>query len=133
MLKNKVVRIRFRKSNDEKPTWLFVGKVFEFSEAWIGVEGKGVLLYSRKTAFTDSSTIRGSTMIRSDLQQANSQPFEVDEQSRTVVFPRDGILSVRILPDNFDLNNIRVVFSGRRIDLVVDGAPDSALDELYDD
>jgi hypothetical protein len=129
----KFVRIRFRKQTESKPTWLFVGKVFSFGEAWIGVKGKGILLYSRKTTFSDASTLRGADMIRTNAASGNSLPYEVDEESRQLLFPRDGILSVRILPDNFDVENIKIKFSGKRIDLHVDGAPDSALDELYED
>ena len=59
--------------------------------------------------------------------------MEVDEEVRTLFFPRDNILSVRVLPDDLNLDDIQVRFVGKRIDLVVPGAEDSALDELYDD
>ena len=133
MLKGKLVRIRFRKSSETKPTWLFVGKVFEFSEAWIGVEGKGILLYARRTTDTHTSTLRGQEMIRTGIGSENALPYEVDAETRPLMFPRDGISSVRILPDDFDVNTIRVKFVGKRVDMEVDGAPDSALDEFYDD
>ena len=133
VLQDKIVRIRFRRISDSKPAWMFIGRVLYFSDSWIGVEGKGILIYLRKTGMSDSATLRGDSVIRNTRESKDLLPMEIDEETRTLVFPRDNILSIRVLPDDFDIDAIKVQFSGRRIDLLVPGAPNSALDEIYDD
>lgn len=60
-------------------------------------------------------------------------PALIDEEVRTLVFPRESIFSIRILPDDFDLENIQIVVHNRRLDLVVDGGPDFSIDTWLED
>ncbi len=130
MYKGKIVRVRLRRDTDVQPAWVMVGKVIDFTDYWVTVEGKGITVFRRKVRTRSSMAVRGLRIVQDDPDTGQMVPAMVDEEPRTVVVPRDNINNVRILPDDFDLNNIRIVVSGQRVDLVVDGAPNSPIDEL---
>lgn len=62
------------------------------------------------------------------LQRAQLD-VEIEDELRVVVIPRDNIAIIRVLPNNFDITNIRTVTKGHKLCLVVDGAPDATIAE----
>ena len=86
---------------------LYVGKVSGFSEEWIILHAKGMML-------------------------SRNQPngVQIDEKPSAILIPRDNIDSIRVLPDNFDINTIKITTEGQQIRMVVDGAQDALLGEM---
>jgi len=107
MLKGKNVRVRLRRNFEEQKPWVFVGKVDQMSENWLALTGKGILI------------IRGKT-----------RPVEIDDELRQMVIPRDNIANVRVLPDDFGLDEIEVFHEGIRVGIGVKGAPNTWIGEL---
>ena len=102
-----IVKIRFKRYFSGQKLWIFVGKVVEFTENWVKVDGKGIL-------FTTG--------------QLN--PLDVDEELRILMVPRENIAHVRILPDNFNLEKIETYSKKHRWYIKVDGAADASLGEM---
>ena len=50
MLKGRMVRIRMRRSFVEQKLWNFVGRVKEFTENWVFIQDKGLVLTKGKTS-----------------------------------------------------------------------------------
>ena len=107
MIVGKMVRIRLRRDFFEQRLWVFVGKVIEFSEAWVMVEGKGLTVLQR-----------------------GQLGVEIEPELRVVVIPRDNIAIIRVLPDTFDMNDIRTVNKGHKLCLAVEGGPDATIAEM---
>lgn len=107
MIKGKIVRVRLRRDFFEQRLWVFVGRVVDFSEHWVMIEGKGL------------------TVLRRALLDVDIEP-----EVRTVLIPRDNIAIIRVLPDDFDMHNIRTVNKGHKLCLVVDNGPDATIAEL---
>ena len=107
MLKGKMVRVRLRRDFVEQRLWVFVGKVVEFTENWLMIEGKALLLLRRAQLEVD-----------------------IDDDVRTVVIPRDSVNIIRILPDDFDLENIRTLHQGHKLCLAVKGGPAATLADM---
>lgn len=107
MIQGKMVRVRLRRDFVEQRLWVFVGKVLEFSEHWMMVEGKGLIVLKRAQL-----------------------DVEIENEMRIVLIPRENIAIVRVLPDDFDMVNIRTVRKGHKLCLVVDGAPDATIVEV---
>ena len=128
MLDGKMVRIRFRKDQPEQPLWVFVGKILHFSADWFSVLGKGVLIFRRETLPEERRTFKGQHMVSEPARKGGMVPVQVDEEARTLVFPREVVANIRLLPDDFDLDSIEVKQEGHNIELVVNGAPDSSLE-----
>ncbi|MFC1735298.1 hypothetical protein ACFL1X_04220 [Candidatus Hydrogenedentota bacterium] len=105
-MKGKNIRIRCKRTYQEQRPWVFVGNVTDFTENWITIVGKGILMVKGK-----------------------SQPFEIDEECRHLMIPRDNVANIRILPDNFDLDHLQVIMVGTRMELIVKGAPNSNIGE----
>ena len=57
----------------------------------------------------------------------------IDEERRILVFPREAIANIRILPDDFDMEHIRLQIKGHRIDIAVKGGPSTAVGEMFED
>jgi regulator of RNase E activity RraA len=101
MIKDRFVRVKLKKNFHEQKPLSFVGKVTAFNDHWIVMDAKGILV---------------------TRQQATGA--EVDPKSQATMIPRENIESIRILPDSFDMANIRVTTEGQKLVIVVDGAAD---------
>ncbi len=130
MLKGKMVRVRGQREYVEQPSWVFIGKVLEFSENWLLVEGKGIFIFRRKLSSHSQTAVKGLKIVHRDTATGGLLPALVDEEKRTMAIPRDAIHNVRVLPDDFDIDNMRLEVVGQRVDVVVDGAPNTAVDEI---
>ena len=86
MIKDKIVKLRFRRYFDEQALWVIVGKVLEFGDSWVKIEGKGICI------------MKGHVI-----------PCDVDKENKILLIPRDNIAHIRILPDDFDLGNIKAI------------------------
>lgn len=134
MLQHKMVRIRFRKDSPTQPIWAFVGKVIRFSSHWLAVDGKGIMIFRRDTTPPEHRTLKvSSSIVTEPLHEGEWKAGEVDQERRIMIFPREVISNIRVLPDDFDLNDIRIVVQGKRIDLAVTGGPSTSLCEISED
>ncbi len=106
-LTGKMVKVRFKKYFEEQRLWVFIGKVTGFSENWIMVEGKGLIIIKGKV-----------------------NPVDMDREIRTLVIPRENIAHIRILPDDFDVSNIVVEEKGIRYFVKVKGGPYTSIGEI---
>ena len=77
------------------------------TENWIMLEGKGILV------------IKGAV-----------HPADIDANQRVLLIPRDNIAHIRVLPDNFDIENIKIETRGIRIFAVVKDGPDTSINEI---
>ena len=101
-----MVRICTKRLFHEQRPWVFVGRVEDMTEHWVCIRGKGIVI------------VRGKT-----------EPVEIDEELRPLALPRDNIANIRLLPDDFDLDNIKTYFDGNRAAMWVDNAPDTWISE----
>lgn len=106
MIKDRIVRLKLRKGAQPHP-WSFVGRVTAFNDNWIVMEARGIM-----------------------LSRAQQQGADIDAKPSAMMFPRESIESIRVLPDNFDLANIKLTTEGQKLMLVVDGAANAFLGEL---
>jgi len=107
MLTGKTVKIRFRRNFKEQRLWVFIGRVVGFDNCWVLVEGRGII-------FT----------------VGQMDPIDVDEESREMMIPHSNIAHIRILPDDFDIENIECYRGKTRWYIKVDNAPDASLGEI---
>lgn len=107
MIKGHNVRIKLRKYFREQRPMSYVGKVTSFSEDWVVLEARGIML---------------------SRQQPNG--VQIDAKSSAMMIPRDNIESIRVLPSNFDITKIQVSTEGQQLVLLVEGAPDAYIGEL---
>jgi len=106
MLEGKMVKIRFRRYFADQKQWIFVGKVVEFTENWVTVNGKGIVVF-----------------------KGRKEPVDIDQEPRMLMIPRENIAHIRLLPPDFDLTNIRVDIRNMRMYVKVPGAPDTSIGE----
>ena len=106
MLKGKVVKIRFKRNFADQKLWVFIGKVLEFSNYWISVEGRGLVIF-----------------------KGRQQPVDIDDEPRLLVIPRETIAHIRVLPDDFDYRNIQTKSKGFRLYVDIPGGPDTSISE----
>lgn len=133
MLKGKMVRIRFRKEYPEQPSWVFFGKVLQFSENWIGVDGKGLLIFKRQAVTPVTTSVKNLKIIKEEAIVSQAPPVELDAESRYLLLRAEHITNIRMLPDDFNLDSLQIKVSGRRISVVVHGGPDTSIDEIMED
>lgn len=107
MIKDRIVRIKMKKNFKEQKPFSFVGKVTIWSEDWLAIEGKGIM-----------------------LTRQQSSGVQIDESIKLVLIPRESIDHIQLLPDNFDINNLKVTTEGQQLVLVVDGKRNSFLGEM---
>ena len=107
MLKDRMVRVKLKKHFHEQRPMNFVGKVTAFSDVYVVLEAKGLMLAR---------------------QQPNG--VQIDKVATPQVIPRENIDSIRVLPDNFDMNTLKISTEGQQLVLVVDGKRDVYLGEL---
>jgi hypothetical protein len=106
MLNGKTVKIRFKRNFAEQKLWVFIGKVLEFTNDWVTVEGRGLVIF-----------------------KGRQDPVDIDEDSRVLVVPRENIAHIRILPDNFDFTRISTKTKGFRLYVQVPNGPDTSISE----
>jgi hypothetical protein len=104
MIKGKMVKVRFKRFFPEQRMWVFIGKVIEFTENWLMIDGRGIV------------TLKGQV-----------KPADIDEKSRIILVPRDNIAHIRILPDTFDVNKIEIITKGTREYVIVKDGPDTSI------
>ena len=107
MIEGKIVKIRFKKYFSEQKLWVFIGKVLKFTEDWIMLEGKGIVV------------IKGQI-----------SPVDIDTEKRIIIVPRDNISHIRILPDDFNLEEIEIIEKGLRLFVKVKNGPDTSISEI---
>ncbi len=106
MLTGKFVKIRFRRYFTDQNLWVFIGRVIEFTENWVTVQGKGIVIF-----------------------KGRPDPVDIDATQRTLVIPRGTIAHIRVLPDEFDLDNVTTKSSKFRIYIEVEGGPNTSISE----
>lgn len=106
MIKDRIVRLKLKRGAQAHP-WSFVGRVTAFNDNWIIMEARGIM-----------------------LSRAQQQGADIDAKPSAMMFPRESIESIRVLPDSFDMANIRVTTEGQKLMLVVDGAANAFLGEM---
>jgi hypothetical protein len=107
MIEGKIVKIRFKKYFAEQRLWVFIGKVIKFTENWVMVDGKGIVIMKGKVI-----------------------PFDVDKEKRVILVPRENISHIRILPDDFDIENIEIIERDMRLFVKVKNGPDTSISEI---
>ena len=107
MIEGKIVKIRFKKYFAEQRLWVFIGRVIKFTENWVMVEGKGIVIMKGKIS-----------------------PIDVDKEKRIILIPRENIAHIRILPDDFDIENIEIVERDMRLFVKVKNGPDTSISEI---
>jgi hypothetical protein len=107
MIEGKIVKIRFKKYFVEQRLWVFIGKVIKFTENWVMVDGKGIVIMKGKVT-----------------------PVDVDKEKRVILIPRENISHIRILPDDFDIENIEIVERDMRLFVKVKNGPDTSISEI---
>jgi len=107
MIEGKIVKIRFKKYFAEQRLWVFIGKVIKFTENWIMVDGKGIVIMKGKVT-----------------------PVDVDKEKRVILVPRENISHIRILPDDFDIENIEIIERDMRLFVKVKNGPDTSISEI---
>lgn len=106
-LTGKMIKIRYKKFFEEQRLWVFIGKVIKFTENWVIVDGKGVIISKGKI-----------------------NPVDIDKEVRTLIIPRDNISHIRLLPDDFDVSNIEVEEIGFRYFVKVKNGPHTSIGEI---
>ena len=107
MLKDRLVRVKLKKRYHEQRPMSYVGKVTAFSDFYIVMEAKSIMLV-----------------------RSQSNGVQIDPHVSAQVIPRDNVESVQVLPDNFDMKNLTVSTNGQQLVLVVDGKRDAYIGEL---
>ena len=107
MIEGKIVKIRFKKYFAEQRLWVFIGKVIKFTENWVMVDGKGIVIMKGKVT-----------------------PVDVDKEKRIILIPRENISHIRILPDDFDIENIEIIERDMRLFVKVKNGPDTSISEI---
>jgi len=107
MLLNRLVRVKLKKSFHEQRPFSYIGKCTAFTEGWVGMEAVGVMV---------------------SRQQPGA--VQIDKRPQLVVIPRESIETVLVLPDNFDLQNIKATTDGQQIQIIVDGKRDVFVGEM---
>ena len=106
MITGKMVKIRFRRGFPDQKQWVFIGKVLEFTENWVTVEGKAIVLF-----------------------KGRPEPVDIDAEPRVLMVPRENTAHIRLLPDDFDITTIKTRIKGLRTYVEVPNAPDTSIGE----
>lgn len=107
MIKDRIVRVKLRKSFLEQKPISYVGKVTAFGDSWVAMEARGLMV-------------------------ARNQPshVQIDPHRSAAVIPRDNIESIQVLPDDFNVKDIRITTEGQQIQIEVSGGPNVYIGEL---
>ncbi len=106
MIEGKKVKVRFKKLFSEQRMWVFIGKVIKFSENWVMLDGRGIL-----------------------ITKGQVNPVDMDKESRVILVPNSSIAHIRVLPDSFDVANIQLETRGIRIFAKVEGSAPTSITE----
>jgi len=109
MLKDQIVCIRLKRHFHEEAVWVYVGKCIQWSDHWVAVDGKGIMI------------LRG-----------RQRTTEIDEKIRRVVLPREAIMSVQQLPDGFNMKGISVGITGSKLTMPLEGGQECVIAEAAD-
>lgn len=107
VLKDRLVRVKLKKYCQEQRPRSFVGRVTGFSNHWIVIEGRGVM-----------------------LARAQSNGAQVDAKPTHVLIPRDNVDHIHVLPDAFDVKNLQFTTEGQQVVMVVPNAQSCFLGEI---
>ena len=107
MLKDKMIRVRLSKSHQQQRPLSFVGKCLAFTDFWIAIQGRSIM-----------------------VTRANKSGVQIDDKLSQHVIPRDSIESIRVLPDDFDLNTMTVTTEGQQLVLPVKGQQPCFIGEI---
>ncbi len=107
MIKDRMVRIRLKKHYKEQKPFSYVGKVTAWTENWVAIEGKGIM-----------------------LSRQSSTGVQIDEDIRVILIPREAIETIQLLPDSLNINNLRTTTSGQQVVLIIDEKRNSFLGEI---
>lgn len=107
MLKDRIIRIRLKKNFHEQKPLCYLGKCTAFNDFWVVVDARCIMI---------------------TRTQPNS--VQIDKTPSAMVIPRDNIESIRVLPDNFDTENMQVTTEGQQLRIVVDGKRDCYIGEM---
>ena len=105
MFAGKKVKIRFKRYFPEQRVRVFVGTVLEMNNDWIKAQGKNYFL------------VKGDAKPR------------IDEIDKIVGVPRDNIYSMRVLPDDFDLESLSFETIDLRMVIKIPGAQAASISE----
>ena len=107
MIKDRIVRVKLKRHFHEQRPVSYVGKVTAFNEHWVVMEATGVMI-------------------------ARSQPnnVQIDAKRGAALVPRENIESIALLPDDFDVKNIKITTQGQQIQIDVTGGPNVYIGEL---
>ena len=107
MIKDRIVRIKLKKNFHEQKPLSYVGKVTAFQDNRVVIDAKCIMLCrSEKTG------------------------VQIDPKTSAMMIPVSGIESIRVLPDSFDMNDIRITTQGQQLCMVVDQALDAFIGEM---
>ncbi|OQB37170.1 MAG: hypothetical protein BWY09_01680 [Candidatus Hydrogenedentes bacterium ADurb.Bin179] len=107
MLKDKMIRVRLYKSYHEQRPLSFVGKCVVFNDCWVAVTGRVIM-----------------------VTRSSKTGVQIDDKLSQHVIPRDSIESIRVLPDDFDINAITVTTEGQQLVIPVKGAQPCFIGEI---
>lgn len=107
MLKDKIIRVRLIKSHQQQRPLSFVGKCLIFSDSWVAVQGRVIM-----------------------VTRTNKSGVQIDDKLSQHVIPRDNIESIRVLPDDFDINNMTVTTEGQQLVFTVNGQQPCFIGEI---
>jgi hypothetical protein len=107
MIKDQIVRIKLVKRYQHQRPISYIGKVVHFSDAWIVIDGYGMI-----------------------LSRAQSNGVSLDKLKSRNMIPRENIESIHILPDDFDVKNIQFTTNDQQIVVEVKGGQASFIGEM---
>ncbi len=96
MLKDRMIRIRLNKSYHQQRPLSYVGKCTGFNNYWVVVDGRSIM-----------------------VSRAQPGGAQVDAKPSIHVIPRNNIESIRVLPDDFDINDIKISTEGQQLVIVL--------------
>lgn len=107
MLKDRIIRVRLDKAYHEQRPISFVGKCIAFNNYWVAIEGKQIM-----------------------VTRSSKTGVQIDEKITQHVIPRDNIESIRVLPDDFDMNKLEVSTEGQQLVLLIKGGQPCFIGEV---
>jgi len=107
MLKDKIIRVRLCKSHHEQRPLSFIGKCVVFNDYWVAVAGRGIM-----------------------ISRNSKTGAQIDEKPSQHVIPRNSIESIRVLPDDFDINVMTVTTEGQQLVIPVKGGQPCYIGEI---
>jgi hypothetical protein len=107
MLKDRIVRVKLKKHYQEQKPISFIGKCTAFGENWLVIEGKQVMA---------ARGVAGGV--------------QIDTHAAHHVVARDNVESIRVLPEDFNIAEMKLTTEGQQLRIVVDGKRDCYIGEL---